>query len=280
MQASLHYLLTPASSDAHTDGPELRLSCVRRHFDLCLPSLRFFWQSLRSLPSSGVFTSVTSVMSLAALQEYGDNDGSEDSFLDVWDGTLPPDTPEWQACLHRLICKLHDGDAREAGEPDWSGDERSFILTEEERRGLRRGALEDLICQPYLSHIDVCYYTVGRAAKVEGVLLGMGERLGAWEAFTMFYSKDIQKMTTFTYGEKVNIVETNAIVVRILRGTKAAGKEKVQHCYYVLLKVDGRFQYAALQHVRHDSHRCWIGIDDTVIDHTTYIAWDGNRPTG
>ena len=216
-------------------------------------------------------------MSLAALQEYGDSDGSENSFLDVWDGTLPPDTPEWQACLHRLICKLHDGDAREAGEPDWSGDERSFICTEEERRGLRRGALEDLICQPYLSHIDVCYYTVGRAAKVEGVLLGMGERLGAWEAFTMFYSKDIQKMTTFTYGEKVNIVETNAIVVRILRGTKAAGKERMQHCYYVLLKVDGSFQYAALQHVCHDSHRCWIGIDDTVIDTTLRGTAIGRR---
>ena len=47
----------------------------------------------------------------------------------------------------------------------------------------------------------------------------------------------------------------DAVVARILRGTKAAGsalEAKTQHCYYVLLKVGGDFKYAALQHVAGD----------------------------
>lgn len=44
----------------------------------------------------------------------------------------------------------------------------------------------------------------------------------------------------------------DAVVARILRGTKPAGRAaeaKTQICYYVLLKTEKGFQYAALPHV-------------------------------
>ena len=66
---------------------------------------------------------------------------------------------------------------------------RRLIELEEERRGLPRGSLQPFLRQPYLSDLPITEYTTCRNAKVEALLFGSGEKLGEWEAFTLFYVK-------------------------------------------------------------------------------------------
>ena len=104
------------------------------------------------------------------------------------------------------------------------------------------------------------YTTGGRKARVDGFLFDTGEKLGDWTAFSLYYVKsDGKSMRSLECAQHVIVgklpYEDNAIVIRILRGVKQAGRaddDKTQQCHYVLLKVGSEFKHAALQHVHAD----------------------------
>ena len=66
----------------------------------------------------------------------------------------------------------------------------------------------------------------------------------------------------------------DAVVARILRGTKPGAHGRMQHCYYVLLKVGAGFKYAALQHV-HSEGNGWHNISMEWLEDT---AFEGHPP--
>jgi len=218
-------------------------------------------------------------MSLAALQEYnGENDGNDEEEAEEWDGSVPGDVPRWCKGLHRLITRALGDDCKSGGEPRWCLDnDYEFVEDEEERRELPPGSLQPFTRQPYLSDVPITEYTTCRSARVDGLLFGSGEKLGDWEAFTLFYVRPAHgKWRSLEVGQEVQVGECpfheDAVVTRILRGTKAAGRAdeaKTQHCYYVFLKVSGDFKYAALQHVTGDGATPTIALDwcdDTAFD--------------
>lgn len=219
--------------------------------------------------------SVTSFMSLAAICEYDDDD---DGNGQEWDGSVPDDVYPWCKGLHRLITRALGDDCKSGGEPTWRlGNDDEFIADEEERRELPRGSLQPFTRQPYQSDVPITEYTTCRSARVDGLLFGSGEKLGDWEAFTLFYVRPARgKWRSLEVGQEVQVGEfpfhEDALVARILRGTKAAGRAdeaKTQHCYYVLLKVGGDFKYAAMQHVAGDRATPTIAVewcDDTAFD--------------
>ena len=172
---------------------------------------------------------------------------------------MPDDADPWCSALHALITRTFGDDCKSHGEPEWWTDnDREFVEGEERRRGLRSGVLEPFVSLPYLSDVSITAYTTGKTAKVCGHLFGCGEKLGDWEAFTLFYVQPNggEPRRSLQVGSEVHVGEypfvEDAVVARILRGTKPAGSAadaRMQQCYYVLLKADDGFKYAALQHV-------------------------------
>jgi hypothetical protein len=135
--------------------------------------------------------------------------------------------------------------------------------------------------QPYCSEVSITEYTTGRSAKVEGLLFGSGEKLGEWEAFTLFFVRPgAAQCRSLEVSQKVTVGDfhKDAMVARILRGTKAGAHGRPQYCYYVLLKVGTDFKYAALQHV-HDMYQRMYGrpqLADQWMDDTSF---SGMPPT-
>ena len=193
------------------------------------------------------------VTSMDELKEHGSDDEASDV---EWNGDVPDDAKPWCKALHGLITRALGDDCKGSGEPEWwSENDDLFIELEEERREMPRGSLQPFLRQPYHSDIPITEYVTGRNAKVEALLFGTaGEKLGAWEAFTLFYVKpDGAQWRATEVGQKVTVghypFDEDAVVARILRATKPGAHGRMQHCYYVLLKVGENFKYAALQHV-------------------------------
>ena len=193
------------------------------------------------------------VTSMDELKEHGSDDEASDV---EWNGDVPDDAKLWCKALHGLITRALGDDCKGSGEPEWwSENDDLFIELEEERREMPRGSLQPFLRQPYHSDIPITEYVTGRNAKVEALLFGTaGEKLGAWEAFTLFYVKpDGAQWRATEVGQKVTVghypFDEDAVVARILRATKPGAHGRMQHCYYVLLKVGENFKYAALQHV-------------------------------
>ena len=222
-------------------------------------------------------------MSLAALKEYDsedESDGGEEA--EEWDGSVPDDVPTWCKGLHRLITRALGDDCKSGGEPDWwlSCDDE-VIADEEDRRELPPGSLQPFSRQPYESDVPITEYTTCRSARVDGLLFSSGELLGDWEAYTLFYAAPARgQWRSLEIGQEVQVgkypFSEDAVVARILRGTKAAGRAteaKTQHCYYVLLKVGSDFKYAALQHVAGN------GAPTLASDWYDDIAFGGFPPT-
>ena len=129
-------------------------------------------------------------------------------------------------------------------------------------------------------------YTTGagcRTPRVDGFLFGTGERLGVWDAFKLFYAiPSDSRLRSLECSQRVVVSnEDDAIVIRILRGSKAAGRAaecKTQQCYYVLLKVGAHFKYAALQHVR-GSTRTSADDADISLEWLDDTSFEGEPPT-
>jgi hypothetical protein len=192
-------------------------------------------------------------------QMYGSHDDSGEEDAAVWDGTVPDDADSWCAQLHRLISLVH-GEGLETGvEPEWKTlNDMDFTESEEDRRGLPWCSLRPFLALPY-KHLDevtsIEYKTASRCPKLEALLFGTGETFGEWEAYTVYYPMADPAHQSLQVGQQVYVGKLRklALVARILRGTKAAGKAgegKTQQVYYVLIKDGAEFQYAALQHVR------------------------------
>ena len=109
----------------------------------------------------------------------------------------------------------------------------------------------------------------------------------AWHAIAcslgaplLIYAKPEWRLRSLVAGQKVHVGENPhaqmAIIARILRGTKPAGKAaeaKTQHCYYVLLQVGQEFEYAALQHIHYDPGYTY----DTEFQWCEEVAFEGRR---
>ena len=213
---------------------------------------------------------------MESLKQYGssgEDSGSEDSVAS-WAGDAPDDATPLCVFLHSLICRVYgEGRDVEAGKPRrpcWYHEmsmDINWIDFETWRRGLLAGSLEPFMRLPYMkpSAITSVEYQPANSSRVDGWLFGTGEKLGQWDAFTLFYRKpdyDNRNLFgeptigSFELGQEVEVGELrkDAIVARILRGTKPAGKAgsgKTQQVYYALLKVGNTFAYAALQHIYH-----------------------------
>lgn len=229
------------------------------------------------------------------VQEGADGGGGGEAMAAEWEGHVPDDALMWNKALHGLISSVY-GDGRATGvEPEWwSENDNLFVELEEERRGLPRGALEPFLRQPYYDTLVTVEYTTGRTARVEAILYGSGEKLGEWGAFTLFYAKpsDSKQLRSLECGQRVVVGERpheeQAIVTRILRGTKPAGRAeeaRTQHCYYVMLQVSDAIKYVALQHVHYPdpAYGSWTEfvrggapfIDWEWLDD---VAFEGGRP--
>jgi hypothetical protein len=155
------------------------------------------------------------------------------------------------------------------------GTQDDFIEAEEMRRGLSHGALMPLLRQPFYdkspSFSSLSDFKLYKTARGDGILFGSGEKLGEWEAFSLFYTMpQKQVLYSLEIGQEVTVgtfpYYEDAVVARILRGTKPAKGGKTQFCYYALLKTATGFQYCGLQHVHNPGtvdyiHQGWI--DDT-----------------
>ena len=182
----------------------------------------------------------------------------------------PDDTAAWCKQLHCIVNRIY-GESGEA--PQYSSDDywyaendNEFLYQEEERRGLTYGELDFLLYVPYAEKLVMVEYTSGRKAQVDAVLFGTGEKLGEWESFTALFAKPQWRLHPLVCGQKVQLSGYKmAVVARILRGTKSAGRAdeaKTQHCYYalVLIETDQTFEYIALQHIYYkhlEFHRLW-----------------------
>ena len=208
---------------------------------------------------------------MADIAEYGNSDSDSS---DKWDGKPPADADPWCKSLFNLI-------ERTAGlltwwhggadiEPNWwTENDTEFLEAEEERRGIPGGSLAPLENVAYHSDLHIEVYATGRTAKVDGLLFGKGEKIGEWDAFTLFFvNPSVSKLCTLGVGLEVYVGEygdhEDAVVTRILRGIKAAGTAasgKMQYSYYVLLKVGATYKYAALQHVHNAGRGHRISMD-------------------
>ena len=103
--------------------------------------------------------------------------------------------------------------------------------------------------------------TTCRSARVDGLLFGNNEGVAGKRLHSPTSCRTIAASGAASQevGQEVRVGEypfrEDAVVTRILRGTKAAGRAveaKTQHCYYVLLRVGADFKYATLQHVTVD----------------------------
>ena len=229
------------------------------------------------------------VTSMASDGGSGDESvsGSNGSVIDeedvaAWNGDVPADAPPWCSALHRLITRVLGDECKSGGEPNWWPDNASlFVEDEEERRGLPCGALLPFVYEAYNSDLVIAEYSTGKPAQ--GLLICSGEKLGEWEVFTTFYVKPKgDELRWLQVDQKVTVGEypfcEDAVVARIIRGTKAAGRAtqaKTQHCYYVLLQLDtdGSFTYAALQHV----HDAGVEVGGFACKFTSALG--GNLPT-
>ena len=232
-------------------------------------------------------------MSLVEIQGYGDSgdDCVSDSVSDSvgWTGGVPNDARKWCAALHTLICALY-GDSQETGvEPLWwTENDDEFIAYEEERRELPAGTLMPLLRRPYYHNVTVSEVTLGRKATVAGHLFGIGEKLGSWDAFQVYFQKPGAdgRLRSLQWGQIACVgeypFEVQVTVVRILRGQKPTGTAasgKVQNCYYAPIQHDGSFGYVSLQHLWYDCSKTsvWCGpdLDDHWLDDTSF---EGHQP--
>ena len=213
------------------------------------------------------------------LHEY-DDDGSGSDVS--WNGDVPDEVPLWCKGLHRLIVQVMGDNFLDGGEPEWwCSCDGEFAEAEEDRRELPRGSLTPLLRQPYQSDVPITEYTTCRNAKVEALLLGSGQKIGEWTAFTLLYAKpDGDKWRSLEVGQEVMVgafpFDEAAVVARILRGTKPGSHGRTQHCYYALLKVGAAFQYAALQHVHSQGARPNIDLSMAWCEDS---AFGGYPPT-
>ena len=96
----------------------------------------------------------------------------------------------------------------------------------------------------------------------QSVCFGSSEKFGSWDAYTLFHAVGIDPMKpsgglcSIERGDRVLIcgqhLESDATVVRILRGQKQSGTAaapKDQHVFYALLQVGSDWKYTALKHV-------------------------------
>ena len=199
-------------------------------------------------------------------EEPGEEPGEEEEVCDspeeeveLWDGTVPEDVHPVGKELHRKISLVY-GQNLAAGEPLWVDAEygEAFESGECIRYGFdwKKHGLD-----VFARHSDqvTAQYTTGRSHKVEGILFGTGEKCGEWDTFTLFHPMPMSgtAITRLEVGQEVSIGPEDGsgdegIVLRILRGRKAAGRSsdaKTQFCYLVLLLVEGNLRYAALPHV-------------------------------
>ena len=192
---------------------------------------------------------------------------SPERFPKPWAGEVPVNVSAWIAAEHRIICRVH-GEQRECGRPDWDVGDDYFHANEEERRGLPMYALypinarldNRLLGVNVVPHSDVATedYATGRHNTVEGVFFGSGEKLGDWNAYTLFVTtKDTKRVCNLAVGTWVEVgeagYEVRGLVAALLGGKKKAGtaaEDRMQNCYLVVLLVGKEFKYAALTNVR------------------------------
>jgi hypothetical protein len=165
----------------------------------------------------------------------------------------------WCEALHRLVNEvLGDCPKRVRSSMWYYNNDDEFMEAEERRRGLLRGVLAPILRQPYYSDFKLfCDFKACKTTRGDGILFGTGEKLGEWDVFTLFFTKpQADKYYSLEVGQEVTVGKhpftEDAVVARILRGTKSAGRAadaKTQLCYYVLLKTKTGFNYASLQHV-------------------------------
>ena len=195
-------------------------------------------------------------------------DPQEEDNLEEWDGTVPPDAHPIAVELHCKI-SLVFGQNLAGGEPDWgaASDYGAFESDEAMRYGFN-GEDVHLDKTPFdvfaeHGHEGTAEYKAPYTHKKEGILfpkLGTsGEKYGEWDAFTLFHPVPASgtSLEKVEFAQEVNVGPAFpdgevGIVLRILRGTKAAGRAadaKTQLCYLVLLLVGKKLKYAALQHI-------------------------------
>jgi hypothetical protein len=114
-------------------------------------------------------------------------------------------------------------------------------------------------------------------------LVGTGERLGVWDAFKLFYAiPSDSRLRSLECSQRVVVSnEDDAIVIRILCGSKAAGRAaecKTQQCYYVLLKIGAHFKDAALYSTR-GSIRSSGDDADISLEWLDDTSFEGEPPT-
>ena len=134
---------------------------------------------------------------------------------------------------------------------------------EEWRRNLPPRTLENL---EWHSDEATADYRTGSDRKLVGVCFGSGEKLGDWDAYTLFHAVGVDPLKPATglcsieRGDRVLVcdehfpcdVESYATVVRILRGEKKSGSArdpKTQQVFLVLLKIGSHWKYTAMKHV-------------------------------
>ena len=200
----------------------------------------------------GHFASVTSITSITSITSMPDDEDEEESsgeeaeeeeeeeslYDDVpeWDGTVPAEAHPIAVELHRKI-SLVFGPNLIAGEPNWEAAECSGHFESDE--AVRYGMKDTTVFSNKFdvferhSHKATAEYTTGRTHKKEGILFPKfgtaGEKRGPWDAFTLFHPvpESGTGLSRIELGDEVNIGPDpggeEGIVVRILRGTKAAG---------------------------------------------------------
>jgi hypothetical protein len=126
------------------------------------------------------------------------------------------------------------------------------IEGEDERRGLPAGKVDKLA-----DHSDACTAEYRRDGKLVATLLGSGEKLGPWEAYTYFDAEADGPSVDLEVGYNVSFGPDfeAGTVARILRADekpaeKAAGSasKKPQQRFLVLVLADGyRWKHISLQ---------------------------------
>ena len=224
-------------------------------------------------------------MSLDALQAYEDSASeSGEEAAAQWNGEVWEDANEWCKALLGLCTRVFGDDCKSGGEPYWGApNDSAFLAMEEYRRGLPDDCLYEFARLPYYSELQIAEYTPGRSATVSALLCGTGEKFGEWDAYTLFWPKPSHdhpsSLRELVVGEEVTVgkfpFEEQAVVARILRGTKPAGRAaeaKTQHCYYVLLKVGANFKYVAMQHITPEWRGRAAGWDDVAFEGVQFAS--------
>ena len=204
-------------------------------------------------------------------------------------------TRPWCTALHHLVSQIY-GDGLQCGAvaPEWwCENDASFLVDEEQRRGLPSGALRPLLDLPYYNAITMTEYRTKN--KQLALLLGTGEKFGDWEAYSICYIKAGEKansrgvaaspalQASLVCGERVHVgeyLDQNLTFVQVLRARKSAGlasEAKTQQCYYALLHNHSGFHYAPLHEVL---PMClpfvWFaGMYDWLGEHPNELAFEG-----